>query len=621
MRTGRDRLRPCAAQGERLIARPADFPTPSLQPAPRLIWSPERLDRLGAAQTAAVFGAVRLGVLGAAAEAAILAFSLTRIGAVGGLLALSWALAVGACAIAHLTLLFAYRRSRSADSDWRRWARWFTAICCVEGIIWGLMPVAVGTGNGFESEMLALVGLAGVAAGAIPAFSPSLPAFAAFFFPATIPYTVWSALEQNPLHQATTALMLLFVVAIFALGANTGRSFRQLVGLRMETAELAEDLRRQKDIAEAASLAKSSFLAAASHDLRQPVHALGLFAGALRATAIPPEARRLVEQIEASTSAMDELFTALLDISRLDAGVVEVRRRPFALDPFLARLCRDHEDEAREKGVKLRLHRCRAVAFSDPALMERIVRNLIANAVRYTEAGRVVVGCRIRGNFVAIQVWDTGPGIPADQQDRVFQEYYQLGNAERDRTKGLGLGLAIVRRLVQLLGARLTLKSDVGRGSCFEVVVPISERSEAVEEAPESPSRALVVIIDDELAIRDGMVTLLTGWGHEVVAAASGDEAMALLESRPTRPDLIISDYRLRAGETGIGVVERLRSEYNEPIPAMLITGDTGPDRLTEARQSGLLLLHKPVSNSRLRAAMSNLMRAAAAARAPAPVD
>jgi CheY-like chemotaxis protein/anti-sigma regulatory factor (Ser/Thr protein kinase) len=245
--------------------------------------------------------------------------------------------------------------------------------------------------------------------------------------------------------------------------------------------------------------------------------------------------------------------------------------------------------------------------------LERIVRNLVSNAVRYTPQGRVLVGARRRGTLVLVQVWDTGPGIPLDQQERVFQEYYQLANPERDRTKGLGLGLAIVRRLTALLDCRLTLRSQPGRGSCFEVAmrraaappsIPITE----AEPMQSFPVHGLIVVIDDDIAIREAASRLLKGWGYDVIAAGSGEEARQRLEAAASPPDLLICDYRLRDGENGIALIEQLRACYVTEIPAMLVTGDTAPDRLAEAQASGLLLLHKPVSNSKLRASISNLI-------------
>jgi CheY-like chemotaxis protein len=387
-----------------------------------------------------------------------------------------------------------------------------------------------------------------------------------------------------------------------------------LVGLRIRTNELANDLRKQKEVAEQASLAKSTFLAAASHDLRQPVHALGLFVGALRAVALPSEGSRLVERIEESIVAMDGLFSALLDISKLDAGVVDVRPEAFAIQPLLDRICDDHASEAAEKSIALIRCPCSATVLTDPLLMERILRNLVSNAVRHTLSGRVVVGCRRRGDKIRLEVWDTGPGIPLPEHDRIFQEYFQLRNPERDRAMGLGLGLAIVRRLSILLDCPVELRSEPGRGSCFSVEIPraAAVRSSSAEAGAlaAEPVRGLIAVVDDEAAIRDAMESLLTGWGYAVVAAGSGAEMVTRLARHATRPDLIICDYRLRGEENGIDVVRQLRTECNEAIPAMLITGDTAADRLIEAQASGLLLLHKPVPNGRLRAAIGNLMAA-----------
>jgi two-component system, sensor histidine kinase len=246
-------------------------------------------------------------------------------------------------------------------------------------------------------------------------------------------------------------------------------------------------------------------------------------------------------------------------------------------------------------------------------LIERVLRNLVLNAARYTDRGRIVIGCRRRGAAIAVQVIDTGRGIPLAEQKRVFQEYYQLANPQRDSTKGLGLGLAIVRRLTSLLDCGLTLQSEPGRGSRFEVTIPLAEHQSPVVAEPEpaiaslAPAKGLVIVIDDEPAVRDATLGLLTGWGCQVVAVEGGDEAISRLSADPAKPALILCDYRLRDGESGIVVIERIRAKYNETIPAILITGDTAPDRLAEAKASGLLLMHKPVPNSKLRAAIVNL--------------
>ena len=565
-------------------------------------------------QIHALFGAVTVGVCGAAIGAIILTAVLYHLG-YNGHAALAWATYMSLCALGHILLGGFYRRSRAVGDQWRAWALWFTLISFCEGIGLGWAPLGLATGGRLDVELLVLLVTLSIAAGAIPVFGSYLPAFLACFVPATFPYEVASTLSHDPVKRAASVLVLVYILGMGSVGIMTNRRFKQLTGLRIQTEKMAADLLRQKEIAEQASLAKSTFLAAASHDLRQPVHALGLFVGALRGIAMAPEGRRLIEQIDLSVTAMDGLFTALLDISRLDAGVVAVQPRPFAIRSLLDRISRDHAEEARAKGVSLVWKDSTAIVETDPVLMERILRNLVSNAARYTDRGRIVIGCRRRGGMASVQVWDTGRGIPRDQQERVFQEYYQLGNPERDRTKGLGLGLAIVRRLTDLLECKLTLRSELGRGSCFEVAIPLAGTALAPSEpALEGLSGALahglIVVIDDESAIRDAMSTLLAGWGHEVIAVGSGDEAMQHLSTCPTRPALVICDYRLRGDENGVGVIERLRSEYNDNIPAMLITGDTAPGCLAEAQQTGLLLLHKPVSNGKLRAAIANLILA-----------
>jgi two-component system, sensor histidine kinase len=569
--------------------------------------------RLAVEQIDALFGFVTLGVWGAALTAVVLTLILFNLGVVEARTGLAWTSYVVACAVSHMALRVAYRRSQPVGERWRHWAFWFTLISFAEGCGWGWAPIGLTTGDRFDAVLLVMICTTSVSSGAVSAFGPYLPAFFALFVPAVLPYFVFNVTSPDDARRASCLLLLVFIPAIPGLAIIANRAFRQLVKLRIQTERLATDLKGQKEIAERASAAKTTFLAAASHDLRQPVHALGLFIGALRRVVMPVEGQRLIEQIEESTVAMDGLFSALLDISQLDAGTVEVHRQSFPIGVLLERICRDHQAEATAKGLSLAWAPSTAVVDCDPVLVERILRNLVGNAVRYTDHGRVLVGCRRRGTTIFVQVLDTGPGIPPDQRDRIFQEYYQLGNPERDRAKGLGLGLAIVRRLVDLLGCEMTLRSRIGHGSCFEVSVPMATGAiPASKDAPEATSGAFahgfIVVIDDELAIRNAMAALLAGWGHETVVVGSGDEAMRQLSIRAQRPDLIICDYRLRDGENGIAVIERLRSEYNEAIPAMLITGDTAPDRLAEAKASSLLLLHKPVSNGKLRAAIVHLI-------------
>jgi CheY-like chemotaxis protein/anti-sigma regulatory factor (Ser/Thr protein kinase) len=325
-------------------------------------------------------------------------------------------------------------------------------------------------------------------------------------------------------------------------------------------------------------------------------------------------ARGLIDHIEGSVRALSGLFGGLLDISRLDAGVVEVHSEPFALQPIIDRVCRDHESLAREKGVMLKRLSTRAIVHSDALLCERILRNIVANAITYTDRGRILVGCR-RGARLRLQVWDTGCGIAPSEQQLVFQEFYQVGNPERDRTRGVGLGLAIVKRLTTLLDHPLQLQSWPGKGTCFTVEIPYATaaaqaalESKPNDAASEARGSGLILVIDDEGAIQVAMQSLLQSWGYTVLAAGGYEEIMQRIGARTELPSLIICDYRLRDNEIGSTVIERLRNEYNEPIPGMLITGDTAPDRIREAQASGYLLLHKPVPNTALRAAIVRLI-------------
>lgn len=372
--------------------------------------------------------------------------------------------------------------------------------------------------------------------------------------------------------------------------------------------------------AEQANVSKSRFFAAASHDLRQPLHSLGLFATALRERVADGEARDLALRIGDSIEALDRLFDELLDLSRLDAGTVEVRRRAVALQPLFDRLDVEFHDEAARKGLRLRLVPSALVVDTDPMLLGRILANLVANAVRYTNVGGVLVGARRRGSAVLVEVWDTGIGIAANQKALVFDEFYQVGNPARDRRKGMGLGLAIVRRLSTLLGHSLHLDSVPGRGTHFRLELPLASRP--AESAParlELDTRVFngrrILLVDDEPDICEATVRLLQPWGLEVRTAASRQAALALVDSG-FKPDLVLADLRLDDGHDGVNVVEQLRAQLGSQLPALLLSGDTGARELVRVKQSGLLLLTKPVAPAKLRSALHALLSSASQASA-----
>jgi signal transduction histidine kinase len=364
---------------------------------------------------------------------------------------------------------------------------------------------------------------------------------------------------------------------------------------------------------EEANLAKSRFLAAASHDLRQPLHALNLFVTQLRSEKDPVEKDRVIVRIDAAVTDMNELFSELLDMSRLDAGVLVPSISEFPVDQLLKRIETTFTAAAREKNLRLRVVSNSCWIRSDFILLERILLNLVSNAVRYTQAGGVVVGCRRRAGVLRIEVWDSGIGIPKDQQREIFGEFRQLSPTKQDRRGGLGLGLAIVDRLCRLLDYPIELASRPGRGSRFAVSAPLAAPVTFTEQPPQaSVDRAMgksIMVIDDDILVLDGMRGALKGWGCSVVTASSEDTALAVLSKVDRPPDIIISDYRLSDGKTGFDLIERIRRIFGTPIPAFLITGDTSPERLREARASGYYLLHKPVMPITLRSVVSQLLK------------
>lgn len=387
--------------------------------------------------------------------------------------------------------------------------------------------------------------------------------------------------------------------------------------LQRRVEEATAELMGQKQAAEAAVLAKSRFLAAASHDLRQPLHAMSLLVSALRERVPEGESKRLAGHIEASASAMEILLNSLLDLSKLDAGVVEAHPECFPLARVLEHIESQYTPLAQERGLQLKIVSTRMWAYSDPVLVERILANLVSNALRYTEQGTVFVGARrVHEDWVRFEVRDTGKGIPLEFQTRIFEEYFQLENPERHRDKGLGLGLAIVARLARLLGSGVQVRSFPGRGSCFHFRIArcLPLRRESMDEPPPSAAislpleHALVAFIDDDESILEAMVEVFDGWGLALAAGEDAEQVRAELQELGRVPDIILCDYRLKDGRNGIDAVAILRAAFGPHIPAALLTGDTAAETIQTISSIGLPVLHKPLKPARLRAFLTHLL-------------
>ncbi len=532
----------------------------------------------------------------------------------------------------------AYARAQPPASAAEKWgARWALG-STVAGALWGIAAVGMYPASPPHQGLL-IVCLFGVILGGLNLTAVFKTSFYGFVLPAIAPLIIRVAAEGNQVHVFTAIVMSVVLAFVLGFGHHLNGVLTHSLAIRYENLDLIGELQAQTEAAEAARAAaeaadrgKSEFLAAASHDLRQPLHAMGLFAAALAAKARDADVKPLVASIHASIDALEALFEQLLDLSRLDAGALRPERGIVSLGPLFARLSDDFAPQAAASGVALRAIPTRLAVDSDPVLLERILRNLLANAARYTRSGGIALGARRQRDNVRIDVIDTGIGIGAADQARIFDEFVQIGATSRQAGgRGLGLGLAIVRRLTGLLDHPLELASRPGRGSRFSITLPrATPQRRRADPGGHSDSRAAataaerafagrhVVVIDDDPAIVAGMKALFGAWGARVTGASDAETgATALAASGLPEVDLIIADLRLADGASGVDAVASLRALLHAEIPAMVVSGDVTESARAEARASRVSLLSKPVVAPALLAAA----RAAIELRGPdAPV-
>lgn len=507
-----------------------------------------------------------------------------------------------------------YRR----DGNWQDRPRFWVHIQALglfaSGLMWGAAPWLFLAGAPPLGQIYVFATIVVMAIGTTVVNAPFLAARLAFALPALLLGAARALAEGGAQFEAIGAVLLCSLPVVVYLGAQWGGMLRASVSMRHEKTALVEELSRQKAAAERAVVARSEFFAAANHDLRQPVHALGLYAAALRDADKGRRSAALAEKIAESVEALESLFDELLDIARIDSGGVRAVPRHFPLQQVFDRLDAAFRPTAAESAVRLRFARTRRVVLTDPLLLERMLSNLLANALRFAPGAAVLVGARQRDGHIAIEVRDGGRGIAAADQARIFDEFTQLGNAERDRRKGLGLGLATVKRLAKLLDLPLELDSAVNQGSTFRVLVPLGDTASVAQKEPAAPSPAQdqlrgrrVLVVDDEETVRDAMTHLFAHWQCACTCVRSLVEAEALDD---VPPDVMIIDYRLPGTANGLEVIAALRARYGRAVPAVLVTGDARDEVMRAARAVDIPVLAKPVRAARLRAVLSHLLQA-----------
>ena len=562
----------------------------------------------------------------------ILFRSLSRVGLVFSLMPITtlwvmWAhvnqaLLLAWCVVAYLhiftglALVKSYLRQKPSAAEAPRWGRYYTYVSFATGVIWGGASLLFFVPGSTPLQVFILVVVVVLSIRSITFHAYWIESYYALLAPTFTLMILSMLLAHDQAYLGLTINLIMGVIILVHVAQNARNEAMNSIRLRFDNLNLVEQLRAEKIKAETASRDKTRFLASASHDLRQPVQALTLFTHALGQEPQSNKANALLGDMQRSIDALNQLLVSLLDISKLDADIVKPELTHFDLRNLLDILHSEYAPQAEAKGLIFQMQvEGEFIVYSDQALLETMLRNLISNAIRYTQRGGVRVVLEQQGIEVRIAVHDTGVGIASDQHENIFREFYQITNPERDRSKGLGLGLAIIKRLAALLNHQLELTSEVGQGSCFAIVLPVGVR-EAMQKPEELPlylakrdiEGMRVLVIDDEVAVREGLHAVLEAWGCETMLAGSEAEAMDHLQDQPA-PHAIICDFRLRDHKTGAQAIENIRAKFNSQIPAIIVTGDTDPERLREAQRSGNALIHKPAQPAKLRAFLRNAQR------------
>jgi len=530
----------------------------------------------------------------------------------------AWALALLALGVWRLAMARRFWRRTQAGDPPERWGAAFALASALAGLCWGSLAWLFFTPDNPLNLAVISILITAILSSATQSLGPFFPAYVAFAVPCAVPFATRCLLSGTTVLVTLGLLATGFLAMSLVFSRRIARALAEALQLRFENESLIGQLTAEKERAETASVAKTRFLATASHDLRQPIHAMSLFVPALQALAqrdqvSPRTLGSIAERMQGALDTMAQLLSRLLDISRLDAGALQPKPQWVEMEPLLRRVRDEVAQQARAKGLRLSTRGGDLAVHADPAVLHTILSNLAGNAVRYTERGGVLLAARRRGARVSIEVWDTGVGIEPHDLPRVTDEFFQAGNVKRDgsQSRGFGLGLAIVKRSADLLGAPLRLRSRPGRGSVFSIELPRAQTPAAGPQAdppprPPRPSRTVLVVDDDEHILM-AMDMLLRGWGHVPLSATCRDEALAQLVAAPCAPEIALIDLHLRGNQNGVDVIAALQAHLGpKGLHTAIVTGDTSPEVLATIRAAGVIGLHKPVDPETLRRFIDN---------------
>lgn len=503
---------------------------------------------------------------------------------------------------------------RKNTVDYRRVSQFLCAGMFFTGMLWSAIPLLFMNDPHSEMFIFISISLAGLVAATLPALAAYLPSYLCFVGPVLLSLTYR---YYDVGLEASAMLTLLFFSAVIGISYTINAIITRSITIDFKNVVLLREVTRAKEVAEEANQAKSRFLAAASHDLRQPLQALGLILESMRVrtlssdTPCEKDMALLVERGLESHDSMSALFNSLLELSRFESHELEVSRVDFSLTEMIESIVNEFEPSSKAKGLVLSMRGDSVVTNTDPVLFGRVVRNLLSNAIKFTEKGSVTVGIEVLGKDLLLSVVDTGVGIPAQEQDKVFDEYHQVSNEARRRHEGIGLGLSVVKKMCELLELPIMLESTVGKGTTFSIRLPVGSNenvSPKISGFVQSMDQYHVLIIDDDPMILSAISTLMSDWGCPCVLAGSINDALERLQRTEFIPDLILTDFRLGEGVTGIDAIGAVRTMLESDIPALIMSGDTDPQLVKQIREKKFYLIQKPVKPLHLQKVMTILL-------------